>query len=224
MGRLITLTAADTHHFSAYEAGDSSARHALVVVQEIFGLTDHIRAVCDELAEHHGYHVIAPALFDRAQRDTVLPYDAQGMKEGLALRARISPDAILADITASAHALNRHDHGKPGIIGFCWGGLVAWQAATRTREFAAASAWYGGGIAAESHEKPHCPVQLHFGGEDDHIPHTDITTIRENRPEVEIFVYDEAGHGFGCEDRPSFNKNARDLAHARSVTFFATHL
>lgn len=224
MGRLISLTASDTHHFSAYEAGEPSAKHALVVVQEIFGLTDHIRAVCDELATRHGYHVVAPALFDRAKRNAILPYDGEGMKAGLDLRAQISPDELLADVIASAHALNRHGYQKVGILGFCWGGLVAWEAATRTREFAAAAAWYGGGIAAVSHEKPHCPVQLHFGGEDDHIPHTDINIIRENRPEVEIFVYDEAGHGFGCDERPSFNKSARDLAHERSMAFFAAHL
>ncbi|RUT26798.1 carboxymethylenebutenolidase [Asaia sp. W19] len=224
MGHLISLTASDTHHFSAYEAGEASAPRALVVVQEIFGLTDHIRAVCDELADRHGYHVIAPALFDRARRDAVLPYDQNGMSEGLALRERISPDELLSDVTASAHALSHHGHAKVGILGFCWGGLVAWEAATRTRLFSAACAWYGGGIASVSHEKPHCPVQLHFGGEDDHIPHTDINTIRENRPEVEIFVYDEAGHGFGCNDRPGFNRNARDLAHERSIAFFSTHL
>lgn len=224
MGHMISLTASDTHHFSAYEAGTPDAKRALVVIQEIFGLTDHIRAVCDELAEHHGYHVIAPALFDRAERDTVLPYDDAGMKKGLALKDRIAPDDLLADVTASAHALNRHGHTRVGVLGFCWGGLVAWEAATRTRDFAAAVAWYGGGIASVSHEKPHCPTQLHFGGEDTHIPHTDIATIRENRPEVEIFVYDDAGHGFGCEDRPSFNKPARDLAHARTMAFFDRHL
>lgn len=224
MGHLISLTASDTHRFTGYEAGKADAKRALVVVQEIFGLTAHIRAVCDELAEHHGYHVIAPALFDRAERDVVLPYDSSGMNKGLALREKISPDELLADVTAAAHALGHHGHSKVGILGFCWGGLVAWEAATRTREFAAASAWYGGGIAALSHEKPHCPVQLHFGGEDDHIPHTDINTIRENRPEVELFVYDNAGHGFGCNDRPSFNKAARDLAHVRSMAFFDAHL
>lgn len=224
MGRLISLTASDTHHFSAYEAGDPSAERALVVVQEIFGLTPYIRAVCDELAERHGYHVIAPALFDRAQRDTVLAYDAGGVTKGLALKEKLGPDGALADVTAAAHALSHHGHARVGILGFCWGGLVAWEAATRSRTFAAACAWYGGGIAAASHEKPHCPVQLHFGGEDDHIPHTDINTIRENRPEVELFVYDDAGHGFGCTDRPSFNKPARDLAHERSMAFFDSHL
>ncbi|GAB6853813.1 dienelactone hydrolase family protein [Asaia astilbis] len=224
MGHLISLTASDTHHFSAYEAGDASAERAIVVIQEVFGLTDHIRAVCDELATHHGYHVIAPALFDRAKRDAILPYNAEGIAEGLDLRAKIGIDAVLTDVSAAAQALVKHGHTNVGIIGFCWGGLVAWEAATRTREFAAAAAWYGGGIAAVSHEKPHCPVQLHFGGEDDHIPHTEINTIRDNRPEVEIFVYDEAGHGFGCTDRPSFNRTARDLAHSRSVAFFNAHL
>ncbi|AOX19348.1 dienelactone hydrolase family protein [Kozakia baliensis] len=224
MGHIISLTAADTHHFAAYEAGDPKSKHALVVVQEIFGLTAHIKAVCDELATHHGYHVIAPALFDRVERDAVLPYNETGMKKGLDLRSKIEPEDLLADVTACAHALNHHGHNKVGILGFCWGGLIAWQAATRTRDFAAAVSWYGGGIAQYSHEEAHCPVQLHFGGEDTHIPHTDIQTIRENQPDVEIFVYDDAGHGFGCPDRPSFNKDARDLAHERTMSFFSSHL
>ncbi|CAI9121718.1 dienelactone hydrolase family protein [Brytella acorum] len=221
---MITLTAADTHHFAAYEAGNPDAGIAIVVVQEIFGLTHHIRAVCDEFAEHHGFHVIAPALFDRVERDVVLPYDESGMKKGLELRAKIEPEDLVADVVASAAALRKHGHGKVGILGFCWGGLVSWMAATRTHDFGAAVAWYGGGIAALSHEKPHCPVELHFGGEDSHIPHTDISTIRDNRPEAEIFVYDDAHHGFGCPDRASFNKAARDLAHERTVAFFKEHL
>lgn len=224
MGHSITLTAADSHRFTAYEAGAPQSKHALVVVQEIFGLTHHIKAVCDELANHHGYHVIAPALFDRVRRDAVLPYDSDGMKTGLDLRAKIEPEDVLADVTACAHALSHHGHDKVGILGFCWGGLVAWEAATRTRTFSAAAAWYGGGIAAVSHETPHCPVQLHFGGEDDHIPHTDVQTIRDNRPDAEIYVYDDAGHGFGCPDRASFNKDARDLAHERTMAFFARYL
>ncbi|AQS89253.1 carboxymethylenebutenolidase [Neoasaia chiangmaiensis NBRC 101099] len=224
MGRMISLTAADTHHFAAYEAGNPDSKHAVVIVQEIFGLADHIKSVCDELASHHGYHVIAPALFDRAERDVVLPYDQAGMQKGLALRAKIQPEDLLADVTACAHALNKHGHEKVGIQGFCWGGFVAWIAATRTREFAASVAWYGGGIAQVSHEKPHCPVQLHFGGEDDHIPHTDVQKIRADQPDVEIYVYDDAGHGFGCPDRPSFNQAARDLAHERTMAFFKSHL
>lgn len=228
MGKMISLTAADTHHFAAYEAGNPESPRAVVVVQEIFGLTGHIKSVCDELAGHHGFHVIAPALFDRVERDAVLPYDQHGLDKGLALRAKIAPDDLMADITATAHALSRHGQARVGILGFCWGGLVAWMGATRTRDFAAAVSWYGGGIAAISHEKPHCPVQLHFGGEDDHIPHTDIQMIRDNtaddREAVEIFVYDGAGHGFGCEDRPSFDRAARDLAHERTVAFFMKNL
>lgn len=228
MGKTITLTAADTHHFQAYEAGSPDADRAVVVVQEIFGLTEHIKAVCDELAEAHGFHVMAPALFDRAERDAVLPYDEAGMKKGLDLRAKIAPDDLMADIAAATAALSTEGQRKVGILGFCWGGLVAWMAATRTRDVAAAAGWYGGGIAALSHERPHCPVQLHFGEEDDHIPHTDIQTIRTNTaggPQpVEIFVYDEAGHGFGCPDRPSFNAEARNLAHERTVAFLVKTL
>ncbi|GBQ37733.1 dienelactone hydrolase family protein [Gluconacetobacter azotocaptans] len=220
MGTTITLTASDGHTLSAYMAGAPDAPRALVVVQEIFGVNHHIRAVCDEFAAD-GYRVVAPALFDRAERDVELAYDAQGVQTGLRLRAAIPPDRTLLDVMAAANALN---DGKVGIIGYCWGGTVAWMAAARTRAFAAAVGWYGGGIAAQNDLVPHCPVQLHFGETDGSIPLSDVAAIRAAHPDVEILTYPHAGHGFGCSERDSFNAAATQLARTRSLAFLARHL
>lgn len=222
-GRMVTLTAADGHGFSAWETGSAESPLALIVVQEIFGLTDHIRNVCNDFAAE-GFHVLAPSLFDRTKPGVVLEYSQTGVTEGLELRSQIPSEKTLADITACAKALRDAGHKKVGIIGFCWGGLLAWLTATRTHDVDVAVSWYGGGIGNHVETAPHCPVELHFGGEDSSIPHTEIQKIRDARPEIEEYVYDDAGHGFGCPERPSFNRDARNLAWSRSIVFLKTNL
>lgn len=218
MSKTLTLTAADGYKFSAYSTGPATASRALVVVQEIFGVNHHIRAVADSFAAE-GYHVIAPALFDRAERGVELAYDQEGVQTGLKLRAAIPPEDTLLDIIATAQALGLEpDH--TGIIGYCWGGTLAWQAACRTDSFGAAVGWYGGGIAAERALQPRCPVELHFGETDGSIPLTDIAAIRTAHPDLAIYTYLEAGHGFGCPERASFNAPAAELARTRSLAFF----
>ena len=215
MGQTITLTAADGHSLSAYQAGMADATRALVVVQEIFGVNHHIRAVVDGFADA-GYLAIAPALFDRAERGVELEYTAEGGQRGMALRGAVPPEGALADLLACADALGRQ---TVGIIGYCWGGALVWAAATQTTRFAAAVGWYGGGIAATKDARPNCPVQLHFGADDDHIPQSDVAAIRVAQPGVELFVYDGAGHGFGCSERSSYNARATALAQERSLAF-----
>ncbi|MFT8464750.1 dienelactone hydrolase family protein [Acetobacter persici] len=220
MGQIITLKAADGHEFSAYEAGHAEMPYALVVVQEIFGVNGHIRHVCDIFAEH-GFHVIAPAVFERAERGVELGYEKADIQTGLALRSQIPLAETLLDLEASAAALGKTD---VGLIGYCWGGLLAWEASCRTDRFAAAVSWYGGGIASRVDETPRCPVQLHFGEADTSIPHTDVSIIRAAHPEIEIYVYDGAGHGFGCSQRASFDPEAYKLAQKRSLAFLEEHL
>ncbi|MFT9384906.1 MAG: dienelactone hydrolase family protein [Acetobacter orientalis] len=220
MGQNITLVAQDGHEFAAYEAGQPEQPYALVVVQEIFGVNAHIRHVCDRFAAK-GFHVIAPALFDRAQPGTELGYDKAGIETGLNLRSQIPLEKTLLDLQACAAALKSK---KVGIIGYCWGGTLAWQAACNTNAFAAAVGWYGAGIAASRNQTPHCPVELHFGGQDHSISHMDVTAIREAQPNIEIFVYDDAEHGFGCVERSSFNSDAYELAQKRSVHFLEARL
>ncbi len=118
-----------------------------------------------------------------------------------------------------------HLAGKSvGIIGYCWGGTVAWWGATRSRSFKAAVGWYGGGIAATRDAKTNCPVQLHFGEKDASIPLKDVDAIRAAQPDVEVFVYPGAQHGFGCDERPSFGREAYELAQSRSLAFLDRHL
>jgi carboxymethylenebutenolidase len=217
---MMKLSAADAHEFNAFEAGSINAPRGLVVVQEIFGVNGHMRSVCERLAGY-GYQVICPALFDRTERNVELGYTAADVERGKALRAEISDAAVLADIEAAAGAMA----GKPvGIIGYCWGGSVAWLGATRSDRFKAAVGWYGGGIAAQKDLTPHCPVQLHFGEADHGIPMSDVAAIRAAQPAVEVFTYPDAQHGFGCEARASYSPKDCELAELRSLAFFAEHL
>jgi carboxymethylenebutenolidase len=216
----ISLTAADGHRLTAYRAGPQDAPRALVVVQEIFGVNRHIRSVCDRFAAE-GYAVIAPALFDRVGVGIELGYEAADVAQGRELRGRIDPGLTVLDVLAAAAALPRGV--KRGIVGYCWGGTVAWHGATRTSAFAAASGWYGGGIAAAKEEQPRCPVQLHFGETDASIPMADVEAIRAAQPGVEVHVYG-GGHGFGCDERGSYVEADYRLAQRRTLEFFARHL
>jgi carboxymethylenebutenolidase len=217
----IELTAADGHTLSAYTAGPQDAARGLVVVQEIFGVNRHMRRVCDDFAAQ-GYAVVCPALFDRAQRGVELGYGPDDVARGRELRGAVEPGKTVLDILAAAAALPRP--AKRGIVGYCWGGTVAWHGATRTSAFSAAVGWYGGGIAAEKDEAPRCPVQLHFGETDASIPLADVEAIRDAQPGVEVFVYPGAGHGFGCEERGSYVETDARLARQRTLAFFARHL
>lgn len=217
----IELAAADGHRLTAWRTGPEEASRALVVVQEIFGVNNHMRRVCEGFAAE-GYAVICPALFDRAEPGVELGYGPEDVKQGIALRGRIDPAATLLDVEAAAAALPAG--ARRGIIGYCWGGTVAWHGATRSQSFAAAVGYYGGGIAAARDEVPGCPVQLHFGAEDHGIPLADVEAIRTARPEVEVFLYPGAGHGFSCDERASFDAAAAAEARKRSLAFLARHL
>ena len=220
MGRMIELTAADGHTLGAYQAGPEDAGSGLVIVQEIFGVNGHMRRVCDRFAAE-GYAVVAPALFDRVERGVELGYGEEDRKRGMTLRAEVPADETMADIQAAAAALGSR---KLGIVGYCWGGTIAWWGATRSKSFEAAVGWYGGGIAATREESPSCAVQLHFGSEDHGIPLSDVEAIRASQPGVEIYIYQGAGHGFGCDDRASFDKDATDHAYGRTLDFIGRHL
>ncbi len=220
MGNATTLSAADGHRLGAWRTGPAQAARGLVVVQEIFGVNSHIRATCEAFAAQ-GYAVIAPALFDRAEPGVELGYEPADMARGRALRSAISEADTLADIEAATQALAPL---KPGIVGYCWGGTVAWWGATRTSLFGAAVCWYGGGIAATRMEQPHCPVQMHFGETDASIPMRDVDAIRAAQPEAEVFTYPGAGHGFGCGERASYSAADAAQAQARTLAFLQRHL
>lgn len=221
MSTVIALTAADGHTASAYCTGPENAVIGLVVVHEIFGVNSYIRGVCEALAAETGYAVIAPALFDRVRPGVELGYSAGDIARGLALRNKLAERDIILDLGAACAA---HGARRLGIVGYSFGGTVAWLAAVRMQRFSAAVSWYGGGIARMRNEKANCPVQMHFGEADAGIPMRDVALIRKAQPDVEIYTYPKARHGFGCDERARYSPADAILAKSRTVAFFARHL
>jgi carboxymethylenebutenolidase len=220
MGSTISLTAADGHNLSAYVAGPANATKGVVVIQEIFGVNHHMREMADRFAAE-GYAVVAPALFDRTERGVELGYTADDIAKGRDYRMKLNDAQVMADVEAAA----KHLAGKKlAIVGYCFGGTVAWWGATRSNGFAASSCWYGGGIAGTKDETPNCPVQMHFGETDASIPMSDVDAIRAAHPKVEAYVYKGAGHGFGCDERGSFSQPDYEQAQQRTLAFFGKHL
>jgi len=215
------LTASDGFTLASYLARPAGApRGALVVIQEIFGVNSHIRSVCDGYAAD-GYVAIAPALFDRVQRDVELGYDDADVARGRDIRGRVDTSQALFDVDAARRAVA--SHGRVGVVGYCWGGYLSWMSACRIDGFAAAVVYYGGGIGGALAEKPRCPVMGHFGEHDAHIPMSDVDQWRKRYPEHPVYTY-EAGHGFNCDQRGSFDATAARLARERSVEFFRRHV
>jgi carboxymethylenebutenolidase len=217
MGQPLTLTAADSHRLGAYRADPAGTpKGGIVVVQEIFGVNHHIRSVCDRVAEA-GYAAVAPALFDRIVRDFESGYSPDEVAKARKLVEKRDWDAVLRDTAAAVEELK--GVGPIAVVGFCMGGTVAFLAATRLSGIAAAVCYYGGGIGSFAEETPKCPVQMHFGEKDEHIPLTMVDDIRKKRPESEVYVYQGAGHGFHCDERASYHAESAALAWKRSLAF-----
>ena len=220
MGKTIELKAKDGHTFSAYVAGPENATKGVVVIQEIFGVNHHIRDMADRYAAQ-GYAVVAPALFDRVAPGIELGYTPDDISKGREVRMKLNDTEVMADVEAAADHLSGK---KLGIVGYCFGGTVAFWGATRSSKFAAISGWYGGGVAGSKNEAANCAVQLHFGEKDASIPMADVDAVKMAQPKAEIFVYMGAQHGFGCDERGSFSKPDYDVAQQRTLDFFKKHL
>lgn len=222
MSEAVTLRASDGHELSAYVARpESQPAAALVVVQEIFGVNAHIRSVADGYAKD-GFLAVAPALFDRVERGVELGYDGADLQRAMSFIPRLDADKSVLDIGAAIDCALRETGKKAGVIGYCFGGTLAWLAACRLN-LAAAVGYYGGRIGNYAGEQPHCPVMLHFGKQDTHIPPEEVAKISSAHPEVEIYWYD-AGHGFNCTPRSSYNPAAAELARQRSLEFLKKQL
>jgi len=221
MGTQIELTASDGATISAYRADPAGKpRGAVIVCQEIFGVNVHIRSVCDRYAQE-GYLAIAPAFFDRVQPGVELGYEPDDIAQGRVLMQKSSIDNALKDVAAAAAVAS--EAGKVGIIGYCWGGTVAWAAASSLDGLSAAVPYYGGGIAAIADRKPRIPTMAHFGDTDHSIPLSDVEKIRAAQPDVIVYVY-QAGHGFNCDMRGSYDKPSADLALSRTLEFLHEHV
>jgi carboxymethylenebutenolidase len=223
MGRTIRLTADDGHELDAYVAEpENPATGAVVIIQEIFGVNSHIRAVTDDYARD-GFVAIAPALFDRVERGIELGYDAEGRQRGVGLMRRIGIDDAVKDVAAAIHyGASVVGPNAVGVVGYCYGGSLAWLAATRL-EPAAAVGYYGGLITNYLNERPRCPVMLHFGEKDAHIGPDKIAQIRTAYPKIPVFLY-PAGHGFNCNDRGEYEPASAKLAKQRTLEFLRQHL
>lgn len=221
MEQQVSLTGPDGHVFSVYSVEpDTASRGTVVVVQEIFGVNAHIRDVARGFSEA-GYRAVAPALFDRAEPGIELDYDDAGRQRGRNLKATIEAADALSDIEATVGSLGKDE--SVAIVGYCWGGLLAWLSAARLDRLAAAVCYYGGGIAAEAGLSPRCPVQLHFGENDQSIPMDDVAQVRAAHPELPLYTY-PAGHGFNCDRRASYHQESAGLARERTLAFLAAHL
>ncbi len=217
------LTASDGFSFGAYEAlPTGTAKGAVVVIQEIFGVNRHIRNVADGYAKD-GYAAIAPQIFDRVERNVELGYtDQTEFQKGIKLAFQdLKREHCLLDLQAAIEAAAKY--GKVGVVGYCFGGLMTWLSACELKGVTAASAYYGGGIAKEATRSAKCPVIMHFGERDMHIPMTDVETIHKAQPNVEIFIY-PADHGFNCDERGSYDANSAKLAKERTLAFFGKHV
>jgi carboxymethylenebutenolidase len=222
MSDSVTLRAADGHSFSAYVARPTNEPiGGLVVIQEIFGVNAHIRSVADGWARD-GFLAVAPALFDRITPGIELGYDPASMQTAMSLFPKFNVDKSILDVAAAVDFAAGETHRKVGVIGYCLGGTIAWLSATRLKP-AAAVGYYGGRIGNYAGEEPACPVMLHFGKQDTHIPADEVEKVHSAHPEVEIFWY-EAGHAFNCDPRPSYNPTAAKEARQRSLEFLKKNL
>ena len=222
MGEMLTLTAADGHRLSAYRATPAGKpRGALVVIQEIFGVNSHIKNVTDGFAAD-GYVAIAPALFDRVERDFETGYAPADIERGRMVRGKLQIEDAVKDIAAAVTELQKTGL-KVGVVGYCFGGTMAWLAATRIPGVAAASSFYGGGVADTAGEQPRCPVIFHFGETDASIPKDHWDRIKAQHPGIPMHIY-PAGHGFSCDERGSFHEPSARQARQRTIDFFREHV
>lgn len=222
MTEYVSLRAADGHDFSAYAARPAAEpAAAVVIIQEIFGVNPHIRSVADSYARE-GYLAVAPALFDRIRPGIELGYDGEDRKAALGFIPQLNMDYALADVAAAIAFAASSTGKKVGAVGFCWGGSLAWLAAARLHP-AAAVGYYGGRIGDYATETISAPVLLHFGRRDAHIPAEMVEKVHTAHPEVEIHWYD-AGHGFSCDARASFDPISAKLARERTLEFLKKHL
>ncbi|MGB8327263.1 MAG: dienelactone hydrolase family protein [Steroidobacteraceae bacterium] len=220
MGEFQTLMARDGHEFSVYLAApQGTPRAAIIVIQEVFGVNRHIRAVTDAYAAQ-GYVAVAPCLFDRVHRAVELGYTQPQVQQGIGYAMQIRREVLLKDLSAT-FAIVKHA-GRVGMVGYCWGGTVTYIAACEM-PIACGVVYYGGGIARNLDITPRHPLMYHFGERDAHIPQADIEKIRLADPDGIFHMY-PAGHGFNCTERADYEPKSAALALERTLAFLAQHL
>jgi carboxymethylenebutenolidase len=216
MGKMIELKAKDGHTLSAYRAEPAGKpRGGVVIIQEIWGVNTHIRKVADGYAAD-GYLAVAPAMFDRIERGVSMDNYEATMQQAFGYMQKVDQDKAMLDIEAAVKEAS--GAGKVGIVGYCFGGRMAWLAAARVPGLAASVSYYGGGVPGLASEKPRCPVILHFGERDAHIPVASVEEFKKAQPALPVYMY-AADHGFNCDARGSYDAPAAKLARERSIEF-----
>jgi carboxymethylenebutenolidase len=222
MGQNIELKTKDGQTISAYKAEPAGKpRGGMVVIQEIWGVNSHIRDVADRYAKE-GYLAIAPAIFDRVEPGVKMDqYTQDTMQKGFGYMQKVDQDKALLDISAAVAEASKA--GKVGVVGFCFGGRMAWLSAARVDGIAASVPYYGGGVPQLASEKPKVPVMLHFGEKDAHIPVASVEEFKKVHPTLPVYIY-AADHGFNCDQRGSYDAAAAKLAQDRTLEFFRKHV
>lgn len=225
MGKNITLKASDGHEFSVYRADPAGApKGSLIIIQEIFGVNEHIRSVCDRFAKD-GYLCVAPALQDRAERNFETGYTAPDIEKARGVRGKIKNEDSLKDLAATLDYVKAQNAGKVGTIGYCWGGSLAWLSAAKLDGLSTAISYYGGEVPNNTDLKAKCPVMFHFGEKDGSIPMDKVEIVKAKLGgEHPVYVYNEAGHGFSCDARGSFHQASHELALGRTKEYLTKYL
>jgi len=228
MGQFVDLKAADGTTIPAYVAEPAGKpKGSIVVVQEIFGVNKHIREVADGYAAD-GYLAVAPATFHRVQQNVELGYAEADMGAGFKLKQAVEAlpaPGVMQDLQAAVDYAASKSGGKVGMVGYCWGGLLTWRAASALNGLAAAVPYYGGGMTTpqEAARQPKVPVLAHFGEQDQWIPMDSIEAFKKAHPEAEVHVY-PAHHGFNCNHRGAYDEASAKLARERTLAFFEKNL
>lgn len=226
----ISVSAANGQSFDAYLSLPPTGRGpGLILIQEIFGVNEHIRAVADQYASD-GYVVLAPDIFWRSEKKLQLQYDQAGFDKGLALLGSLDIDATASDLKASVATLRRHSacSGKVGSIGYCMGGLLSFVAAAEAGVDTAVC-YYGGGIHNHLNRasKIKCPVLFHFAQKDAYIPAAAVKALRKEmagRKNVRIITHPNVDHGFNCWRRPSWDQVTAARARGQSLVHLSETL
>ncbi len=195
-------------------------RGGVAVVQEIFGVNAHIRAVTDKFAAE-GYLAVAPAIFEHVEKGFDVGYDPESRARGMAIMGKADREQMLRDVAAAVQVAK--EGGRVAVVGFCLGGTVAWGAAAQLSGVSAAIGYYGGGIIGLKDLKPRMPTLLHFGEKDQHIPIAGVKEVAAAHPDVEVHIY-SADHGFNCDQRESYDAPSAALAWTRTIAFLRKHL
>jgi len=219
MGQSINIPTTRTQCIGAYLAEpEGKPRGGIVVIQEIFGVTAHIRSVADRFAAQ-GYTAIAPAFFDHLESGVELSYDRIGANKGKQLVAELGLERALEDVASAAESIA--SAGKVGTVGYCWGGTVALLAALRLG--LPSVSYYGARNLPFLHETPKAPVMFHFGEKDQGITPDMVEKHREALPQMDVFTY-PADHAFNRDGSAPYDEASATLAMQRTLAFFERYV